>query len=170
MTTFLNIAQQQPTGADAAAFAAIFVMLGFFLLIMFGISLLICFLLYSCQSRIPREYRTLEPGLIFLLLIPLFQLIWNFFVYQRIAESYKNFFDAHGRTDVGDCGKGIGLWLAICTVLSVIPCVGYVTGLAALVLLILFIVKAFELKGKVQSILDQPHPSSPPPSVPPTST
>ena len=153
MDTLLLLAQQQqPTPQETAAIiAAMLVVVGIILAISFGIALVVCFLLYTCQNAVPEQYRTLAPGMIFLLLIPLFNLIWNFFVFQRMPESFKNAFDAQGRTDVGDCGKGIGLWLAICYACSIIPCVNYIAGPAALVLLILFIVKMFSLKGLLES-------------------
>ena len=105
--------------------------------------------------------------MIFLLLIPLFNLVWSFFVFQRIPASFKSYFDARGQTDVGDCGKGIGLWLAICMVSSMVPCVNYVAGPASLVLLIIFLIKAFELRGKVMADTGAP-PAAPTPPAPPT--
>jgi hypothetical protein len=50
---------------------------------------------------------------------------------------------------VGDCGKGIGLWYAICAVCCIIPCLNYVAGPAALVLLIIYLVKVMDLKNQI---------------------
>ena len=114
-----------------------------------AIQIIICVLLYMCFSRIPSEYRRLEPGLVFLILIPVFGLIWNFFVYLRMPESFQNYFAAQGRTDVGDCGHGIGLWYSICAAACIVPCVNYLAGPAAIVLLIIFLVKSFNLRGQI---------------------
>ena len=46
----------------------------------------------------------------------LFNLVWVFIVFQRVPESYQRYFASVGRNDVGDCGKSIGLWYAICVV------------------------------------------------------
>jgi len=166
MLTILAQQQQQPSADEIAAImATFFIVLMFFLLITLGINILICVLLYMCQSRIPQEHRSLEPGLIFLLLIPLFNVIWNYFVFQRIPDSFRRFFAAHGVTDVGDCGRGVGLWFAICVTASIIPCVNYLAGPAALVLLIIFLIKAFELKARVQSMVAAP--GGPPGTTPP---
>lgn len=144
--------QTQPTPEEAAVVvAAILFFLGIALLITFGINILICILLYTSFNKVPEEHRTLAPGMIFLLLIPLFNLIWNFFVFMRIPESYKNAFDAQGRSDVGDCGRAIGMWFAICAAGTFVPCVNYISGPAALVLLIIFLVKMFKLKGLMES-------------------
>src|SRR5689334_14549782 len=67
------------------------------------VTVVVCALLYNAQSAIPPEHRRIEPGMVWLLLIPLFGLIWNFFVFQRIPESYQSYFYSMGRTDVGDC-------------------------------------------------------------------
>ena len=114
-----------------------------------AIGVVISILLYQCFTRIPAEHQKMSPGMVFLLLIPLFSLIWNFFVYQRLPESYQSYFAAQGRTDVGDCGKQLGLWYAICAACSLVPCVNSFAGIAGLVLLIMFLVKAFELRRQI---------------------
>lgn len=139
-------AQQQPTGAEIAA---VIVVLVISLIISFAVAIVICTLLYMTQSRLPHEHRKISAGSVWLLLIPLFSLIWNFFVFQRIPESYKSYFDEQGRTDVGDCGKTIGLWYSICAVVTIVPCVNYISGPAALVLLIIFLVKVMGLRSQI---------------------
>jgi hypothetical protein len=94
----------------------------------------------------------MEPGMVWLLMIPCFPLVWNFFVFQRIPESFASYFSAQGRTDVGDCGKQIGLWYAITAVGACIPLVGYIAGPASLVLLIISLVKLNELKNKISAV------------------
>lgn len=114
------------------------------------IAIAICLMLTSCFKRIPPEHRKMEPGMVWLLLIPCFSLVWNFFVFPRLSESYLSYFTAQGRTDVGDCGRGVGMAYAICCACSIIPYLGILAGLAALVLLIVYLVKAFELKDQIQ--------------------
>jgi hypothetical protein len=119
------------------------------LVIGLGIMILLILALTSCFKRIPQQYRLMEPGMVWLLLIPCFPLIWNFFVYPRLSKSFQNYFNAQGRTDVGDCGQQIGLWYSICAAVSIIPLVNYCAGPVALVLLIIYIVKALGLKGQI---------------------
>lgn len=154
-------------GAAAGAAAGILVVLTTIFLavaVIVAVSLVVCFLLYNVQKEIPEPHQKITPASIFLLVIPLFNLVWGFFVFQRMPESFQSYFSEHGRTDVGDCGKGIGLALAIVYACSIIPCLNYVAGPATLVLLIIFIVKMYELKGKLETAA----PFAEPPAAPPT--
>ena len=141
------------SGDEAAAIAGLImaglVTLAITLAISLAILIVICALLHSALARVPPEHRTMSPGLVWLLLIPLFGIVWNFFVFLRIPESYKSYFTAQGRTDVGDCARGVGMWYAICGALSFVPCLSYLAGPAALVLLIIFLVKVLGLKGQI---------------------
>ena len=146
---------------DEAAVIAGLIMAGLItaaitLAILFAILIVICALLHSALARVPPEHRTMEPGLVWLLLIPLFGIVWNFFVFLRIPESYKNYFTAQGRTDVGDCARGVGLWYAICGALLFVPCLNYLAVPAALVLLIIFLVKIFGLKSQISPPASHP--------------
>ncbi len=139
-----------PSGDDFAALIVMIVaMVAVMLLISLAINIAICILLHVVQSRVPAEHQKISPPAIWLLLIPIFGLVWNFFVFQRIPESYKSYFDSVGDPVVGDCGKGVGLWFAISAACTIVPCLNYIAGPASLVLLIIFLVKVFELRGKV---------------------
>ena len=146
----------QQSNPDAAAYAGVFAVLRLGLgaiccagFITLAIHAVLCYLLYKCFLAIPPQYRKQEPGMVWLLMIPLFSLVWNFFVYPKLAESYQAYFAAQGRTDVGDCGKQLGLIYCIAAACALIPYVGVLAGVAGLVLVILFLVKAYELKAKI---------------------
>lgn len=156
-----------PEEAAAAIAVILSVMLTIALVTMavaLAINIAICALLHACLARVPPQHRKMEPGLVWLLLIPLFNLVWNFFVFLRLPESYQSYFAAQGRTDVGDCGRGIGQWYAICAVLTVVPCVSSLASAAAIVLLIIFLVKAFDLRGQIPIEATAPPPAAPPPA------
>ena len=123
------------------------IMIGLFIGI--GLSILIAAFLYTDFQRIPPRFRKLDPGLVWLLLIPCFNIVWNFFVFPKLSESFKAYFDSVGDTSVGNCGHDLALGYAICSAVSIIPFVGCVTGLVSLVLVILFLVKADELKNRI---------------------
>ena len=114
-----------------------------------GLGIIAIVLVFIDYQRIPPRFRRLEPGLVFLLLIPCFNIVWNFFVFPQLADSFKAYFDSIGDRSVGDCGRDLGVWYAICSAVSVIPFLGCLTGIASLVLLILFLVKANELKNRI---------------------
>ena len=89
--------------------------------------------------------------MVWLLMIPCFNLVWAFFVFLRLADSYQAYFQSVGDTEVGDCGRNLFLAYCIvlcCTILP-IPCVQPLVGLAALVLLILSLIKATNLKNRI---------------------
>jgi hypothetical protein len=120
------------------------------LVVSLGISAVICAILAGIVKRIPAGHRRVEPGSVWLLMIPCFNLYWVFPLFQRIPESFKSYFDAQGgRPQYGDCGKQLGLWYAIAVVCSVVPILNYLTGPAALVLLILLLVKWSDYKNQL---------------------
>jgi hypothetical protein len=137
------------------------------LAITLAISALICGLLFNLQKAVPAEHRKIEPGLVWLLLIPLFNLVWNFFVFLRVAESYKSYFASVGQPQKADAEWQLGLWYSICVACSIIPCVQYAAGPAALVLLIIYMVKMYGLKGEIGRYAPVPTPSVPPTSPTP---
>ncbi len=116
-------------------------------LVMYGVA---AFILSTCFRAIPDEHRQMQPGMVWLLLIPCFPVIWNFFVFLKLSKSFKSYFAAQGVEDVDDCAEKIGLWFAICVIGGMIPCVQYIAGPAALVLLIIYLVKAVGLKKRIQ--------------------
>jgi hypothetical protein len=138
-----------PFSRDMIAGLSILALGAIVFLVFFAINCLICYLLQQCYKRIPPEFRKQQPGMVWLLLIPCFPLIWNFFVFPPLSKSFKAYFDSVNRTDVGDCQEGIGLAYSICCVVSVIPYLGCLTGIASLVLLIIFLVKTNELKNEI---------------------
>lgn len=131
-------------------FAAIGAFILVALVIGLAINAVVCWLVSSSLARIPAEHRKMEPGQVWLLMIPCWGIVWNFFVFQRVPESFQSYFASIGRQDVGDCGKQIGLWYAICGVCSFVPLLNYIAGPAGLVLLILSLVKFHQLKSEIQ--------------------
>jgi hypothetical protein len=141
----------------------IIVVLFYIILITTGISIFVCWLLYSCFERIPKQFHVRESWMVWLLLIPLFNLVWIFFIYPALATSYKNYFNSIGRTDVGDCGYSIALVYCICACCGVVPYIGILPGIAALVLLIVFLVKAWDLRSQIPAnnppVIEPPGPA-----------
>ena len=131
------------------AVGTLMAIVGVALLTSIVINVIICALLSTCYSRIPRQFRKQEPGMVWLLLIPCFNVVWNFFVYPQLADSFKAYFASVGRTDVGDCGRGIGLAYAICAACCIVPCLNYLAALATLVLLIIYLVKVMDFKSQI---------------------
>ena len=103
----------------------------------------------ALQSVSPKN-RMLTPGLVWLNLIPLFGLIWNFFIVTHVSGSLKREFTERGIQDVGDCGQGIGIAMSILAVLILVPVLGWwLASIATLVLWIIYWVKIVELKNRL---------------------
>jgi len=140
-------------GIDPWMLLAIF---GALFLFLQAINAAICFFLSSCFKRIPEEHRKLRPGMVWLLMIPCFSIVWNFYVYPALSESYTAAFESEGSNPHGDCGRMLALvyciLVAVTTALSVIPCIsvlGCFISPVALVLWILVLVKAGSLKSQI---------------------
>jgi hypothetical protein len=114
-----------------------------------AVAAFICWLMVKNYERVPAKYRTMEPSNVWFNMIPCVGIVFNFFVFPGLAKSYKAYFDSKGDTSVADCGEQLGLWYSICTVCCLIPYLNALAGMAALVLLILFLIKANELKNKI---------------------
>ena len=118
-----------------------------------AINAVVCLLLYNAQMAVPQEHRKIEPNMIWLLLIPLFNLVWNFFVFLRIPESYQSAFAVRGAPHKGVGERNNGLAYSICAACSIIPCINILTGLASLVLVIIFLVQIYNLKTQLQAAI-----------------
>ena len=141
----------QPSPAELVFVLAFY---GVIIAVALGVSLLICYLLYNSAKSLPQNFQQASPGQAFLLMIPLFSLVWLFIYLPKLSQSFQAFFRAH-RQQTDDCGEQVGLWWAILSACSIIPCVGIFTGLASLVLMIIYLVKVNECKNRVNAIVGQ---------------
>jgi hypothetical protein len=111
----------------------------------------VCWLVVGCYEKIPEKFRAMPPVKVWLLMIPCFNLVWSFWVFPGLSKSFQAYFDSIGDKSAGDCYAKVALWLCISQACCIVPCLNYLAGLAALVLLILYLIKAIELKNKIKS-------------------
>jgi hypothetical protein len=81
-----------------------------------GIAIQILYLLnlYKALNAVSPRNREMEPGMVFLNLIPLFGLVWQFFVVLRLADSLRNEYRDRGMSTSNESfGYGAGLTMAI---------------------------------------------------------
>ncbi len=109
----------------------------------------VCLFLSSCFQRIPEKFRVLSPGKVWFLLIPGFAFVWNFWIFPGLSRSFKAYFDSVGDPLVGDCSENIGVAYSVCSLVSLVPCVGFLSAPAALVLLIVYLIKAHDLRNRI---------------------
>jgi hypothetical protein len=80
------------------------------------VSLPVIFFLLTLQKALNRcsiESRTMTPGSVWLLLIPVFNLIWQYIVVARISRSLHNEFTKRNISENPKPGKSLGI--AYCT-------------------------------------------------------
>jgi hypothetical protein len=109
----------------------------------------ICYQLYLSARQLPPANRKLAPASVFFLLIPLVNIVWLFFVVMKLSQGYQEYFAANPRPGVGDCGYGVGLGWAVAAVCVIVPVAHFFAGLAALILMILYLVKMSQLRALV---------------------
>lgn len=111
------------------------------------IGVFVCYQLYLAAGALPEGDRKLAPASVFLLLVPVVNVIWLFFVVLRLSEGYRQYFAAHPRVGVGDCGQMLGIGWAVATAAIFLPLLHVLAPLAALVLMVLYLVKMSDLRG-----------------------
>lgn len=110
--------------------------------------------LQNTLKAVSPELRKMPPANVWLLFIPLFNLIWNFFVVAAIADSLKAEYAKRSIPvqEERPC-YGIGLTMAILRCCTIIPFLGALAGLGWLVCWIIFWVKVSEHKNKLAMMM-----------------
>ena len=120
------------------------------LAISFVISIAVAWFIYKPYSKLPTDYQTLAPGWIWGMLVPLANLVIILLIALQVPEAFKRYFSHVGDASVGDCGKTVAQIWAIATLCCFVPIVNYIAGVVALVCLIMFTMKLWELAAKIE--------------------
>jgi hypothetical protein len=98
--------------------------------------------LQRALERCSVESRAMSPETVWLLLIPLFNVVWQFIVIINISRSLRNEFAKRSLSAASsDFGRAIGLAMCLLTIVGVIPIVGFAPGTGAFVCWIIYWVK-----------------------------
>jgi NADH:ubiquinone oxidoreductase subunit 6 (subunit J) len=153
-------------GAFAALGAAFLGILCVAVLIVLVIAIFYLLTLQRALSRVAPRNRMMEPGMVWLSLIPCLNLIWGFFIAIQVPGSLKNEFRDRGQDDGSDYGKSIGLGNCILGLVNIfisnglgrIPefavaasIISGVVGIISLVLFIIFWVKIANYSAQLVS-------------------
>ena len=84
----------------------------------------------------------MRSGMVWLMLIPAFNLLWHFVIVLNMSKSLRNEYSARGfALTERDPGQNIGLAMCICVLTGFVPFVGPVLHAAGIVCWILYWVK-----------------------------
>jgi hypothetical protein len=134
-------------------------------LIFFLIALIPAIFFFLAQQNtlkvIKPANRFMAPGEVWLQLIPLFGMVWQFFVITRISNSIarelsdRNTFSFEQQDTVQQLPNerptyNIGMAYAILACLSLVPLLATLTALAAIICWIIYWVKLSEYKRKIE--------------------
>jgi len=110
------------------------------------------FFLLTVQKALERcapESRTMSPGEVWLMLIPLFNVVWQFIMVLRVSSSLANEFCRRNLPIEAEPGQALGLACCILIVISIIPVIGFLSGIAALVCWIMYWVKIADYSSQL---------------------
>jgi hypothetical protein len=103
------------------------------------ISIFFLLTLSRCLTRIQPRNRDMEPGLVWLNLIPCVGTVMIFLTVNWLASSLRKEYESRGWRAGGESfGQGIGMGYAICAIASAIPYIGSLIGIAALICFIMY--------------------------------
>jgi hypothetical protein len=125
--------------------SAIVGVLGFFMLLIavIGIGIMVLFILTlrKALGKCAPQNRTTSPDSAWLLLIPLFNIVWGFILYPHISESLEREFRQRNLPIEPQPARSLGLALAILQACCLIPFVNMLAGIGALICFIMYWVK-----------------------------
>lgn len=117
---------------------------------------LTCLFLRTLQKalELTRSHHTFDPRLVWVCLIPVVGLGWQFLVVARVSDGLRNWFvtrgdpqgDAHWPIGLAYCVVGMAAWLSCC-----IPCLNVGLFLGWLVLMILYWIRIHDLVKRIEA-------------------
>lgn len=145
---------------------AILLLVFLFLTARTALAVVVCYILSSALKRIPIHHRKQDPRMVWLLLVPLFPFVWNYFVFLPLARSFEDYFKSTGREEIPDSGWGMSLALCICADAILVAPLGLVAIISTLILMILVLVRVHHLTSMLPPASSEPEimPHAPPPS------
>lgn len=105
--------------------------------------------LQKALSRCSPHNRLMQPGLVWLMLIPFFNIIWHFFIVINMAGTLQKEYADRGIESEPEPGKSIGLAMCILSACGIVPYVGILTGIGTLVCWIFYWIKIADCSNKL---------------------
>jgi hypothetical protein len=108
-----------------------------------------CLTLQKALNRCSPENRAMNPAMVWLMFIPLFNMVWHFFIVLNMAKSLGAEFQKRGIAEDPKPGQSIGMIMCILVCCGIIPILGILASLAGLVCWIIYWVKIAGYSGKL---------------------
>lgn len=116
---------QTPNALSHLSAGALLAYLGIIIILIIGLVIVEIFYILALRRALGKcspTSRTMDPGMVWLLIVPLVGQVWSFFVVLNIAKSLGNEFRLRGiPTADPEPGKMIGLAMSVCGVAALIP-------------------------------------------------
>jgi hypothetical protein len=121
--------QKQPKGPPPELLGGILAVWGVIIcvsvvvgMVVMTIMILHLIAMYKTLGLIKKRNRTMEPGMVFLAFVPFLNIVWNFFIVIRVAESLRNEFNDRGWSTRDETfGYGMGLTAVILNLAGCLP-------------------------------------------------
>lgn len=124
----------------------------FILFIIIGAILLNVFYLLNLQNTLKEvdpSRRKVAPSNVWLMFIPLFNIVYGFILYPNISDSVKAEYIYRGLPMDGDFSRSLGITMAALSIATILPYIGILIALANLVIFIIFWTKMAGYKTKL---------------------
>jgi magnesium-transporting ATPase (P-type) len=105
--------------------------------------------LQKSLNKCAPENRAMQPGMTWLLLVPLVNLVWHFFVVINMAKSLSAEFQKRGIAEEAEPGKKLGMIMCVLFCCGIIPFLGMLCSLGGLVCWIMYWLKIVEFSKKL---------------------
>jgi hypothetical protein len=106
--------------------------------------------LQKALARCGEQTRTTSPESVWLMLIPIFNLVYGFILVSNIARSLGNEFTRRGIANAQrEPGKSLGIAMCALNIASIIPILGLPLALASLVCWIVYWVKIADFSNMI---------------------
>jgi|ERR1019366_4932309 hypothetical protein len=105
--------------------------------------------LQKALNKCAPENRAMQPAMTWLLLVPLVNLVWQFFVVINMAKSLGAEFQKRGIAEEPEPGKKLGMIMCILFCCGIIPLLGVLCSLGGLVCWIMYWLKIVGFSKKL---------------------
>lgn len=123
-----------------------------FLVVFLAIHIFFLLNLSKCLKEVRPRNRDMEPGQVWLSLIPLFSIVWMFIVVNRVSSSLDSEYrDRRWNSRGEDYGQSIGMAYCACSIASCVPYLGAIVGIGGLVCFIIYWVKIAGYRNELAS-------------------